>query len=208
MHGSLGHSVPLPSHHVYVNRKRQTTIKLGEFALQERSFRLFCKLNIYRKIPKRSPGAYSFQRPFLRGLYSEGLLYGGKFAFQNRLASLIVGRKLTVFALFYFVFVGNFQVQSPGGGAYIWRGDLTEGLFCVTSLGDLYLEGRIHGGAYFRNFTVNCRLPFDFAYAFTICIPLQNLSFWNRFLLLLSRLVVSLEIPSQHWCSEQKSRNR
>ena len=40
---------------------------------------------IYRKIPKISPGAYIFQRPFLRGLYSEGLIYGGKFAFQNRL---------------------------------------------------------------------------------------------------------------------------
>ena len=39
----------------------------------------------YRKIPKISPGAYIFQRPFLRGLYSEGRIYGGKFAFQNRL---------------------------------------------------------------------------------------------------------------------------
>ena len=33
-------------------------------------------------------------------------------------------------------------------GAISWRG------FCVTSLGGLYLEGLIHGGAYFRNFTV------------------------------------------------------
>ena len=39
---------------------------------------------IYRKIPKISPGAYIFQRPFLRGLFLEGLMYGGKFAFQNR----------------------------------------------------------------------------------------------------------------------------
>ena len=39
----------------------------------------------YRKIPKISPGAYIFQRPFLRGLYSEGLIYGGKFALQNQL---------------------------------------------------------------------------------------------------------------------------
>ena len=31
---------------------------------------------------------------------------------------------------------------------------LTEGFFCTTILGDLYLEGLIHGGAYFRNFTV------------------------------------------------------
>ena len=37
----------------------------------------------YHKIPKISPGAYIFQKPFLRGLYSEGLIYGGKFAFQN-----------------------------------------------------------------------------------------------------------------------------
>ena len=40
--------------------------------------------------------------------------------------SLIVGSKFTVFALFYFVFEGNFRGTSPRG-AYIWRGDLTEG---------------------------------------------------------------------------------
>ena len=40
--------------------------------------------------------------------------------------SLIVGRKFTVFALFYFVFESNFPSASPRG-AYIWRGDLTEG---------------------------------------------------------------------------------
>ena len=38
----------------------------------------------YRKIPKISPGAYIFQRPFLRGLFLEGLIFGEKFAFQNR----------------------------------------------------------------------------------------------------------------------------
>ena len=43
-------------------------------------------------------------------------------------ASLIVERKFTVFALFYFVFEGNFQAQDPRG-AYIWRGDLTAGFF-------------------------------------------------------------------------------
>ena len=68
-------------------------------------------------------------------------------------ASLILGRRFTDFFLFYFLFENNFQVQAPGG-ACIWRGDLTDGFLCVTSLGDLYLEGHIHGGAYFRNFTV------------------------------------------------------
>ena len=40
-------------------------------------------------------------------------------------ASLIVGRKFTVFALFYFVFEGNFQVQAQAG---------------------FYLEGQFYGG--------------------------------------------------------------
>ena len=56
-------------------------------------------------------------------------------------ASLIVGSKFTVFALFYFVFEGNFPSTSPRG-AYIWRGDLTEG-FLRYEFG-----GLIFGGAY------------------------------------------------------------
>ena len=40
----------------------------------------------------------------------EGNLY-----FKIDWASLIVGRKFTVFPLFYFVFEGNFQVQAPRG---------------------------------------------------------------------------------------------
>ena len=37
----------------------------------------------YRKIPNIIPGAYIFQRPFLRSLFLAGLIYGGKYAFQN-----------------------------------------------------------------------------------------------------------------------------
>ena len=48
----------------------------------------------------------------------------GNLHFKIDWASLIVGRKFTIFALFYFVFEGNFH-------------------FCVTNLG-----GRIFGGAY------------------------------------------------------------
>ena len=58
-------------------------------------------------------------------------------------ANLIVGRKFTVFALFYFVFEGNFQVQVPGG--LIFRGAIYRRVFCVTSLGGLYFEGLIFG---------------------------------------------------------------
>ena len=67
-------------------------------------------------------------------------------------ASLIVERKFTPFC-----FLLNLRAISkyrPGrGGAYIWRGDLTEG-FLRYEFGGLYLKGLIHGRAYFRNFTV------------------------------------------------------
>ena len=56
-------------------------------------------------------------------------------------ATLIVGRKFAVFAKFYFVFEGNFPSTSPRG-AYIWRGDLTEGFLRYR------FGGLIFGGAY------------------------------------------------------------
>ena len=56
-------------------------------------------------------------------------------------ASLIVGGKFTVFALFYLVFAGNFPSTSSRG-AYIWRGDLTEGFLRYR------FGGLIFGGAY------------------------------------------------------------
>ena len=64
-------------------------------------------------------------------------------------ASLIVGSKFTVFALFYFVFESNFPSTSPRL-AYIWRDNLTEGFLRYRFV------GLIFGGAYFRNFTVVC----------------------------------------------------
>ena len=64
-------------------------------------------------------------------------------------ASLVVGSKFTVFTLFYFVFEGNFPSTSPRG-AYIWRGDLTEGFFALPVWGayiwrGLYMKGLIFG---------------------------------------------------------------
>ena len=56
-----------------------------------------------------------------RGLSTEGNL-----RLKIDWASLIVGSKFTIFALFYVVFEGNFPSTSPRGG--------------------LYLEGRFNGG--------------------------------------------------------------
>ena len=58
----------------------------------------------------------------------------------------------TVFALFYFEFEDNFQVQAPGG--HVFGGAIYQTFFCIMSLGGLYLEGFIHAVAYFQNFTV------------------------------------------------------
>ena len=107
------------------------------------------QITTYHKIPKISPGTYIFQRPFLRayfrrGLYLEGLIYDGEF---------------TVFALFYSVFESNFQVQASRGA--IFGGAIEQKVFCVMSLGGLYLEGLIHvcRGAYFQNFSVYANSP-------------------------------------------------
>ena len=82
----------------------------------------------------------------------EGFIFGGTYLRRETLrfkidwASLIVGSKFIVFALFYFVPEGNFPSTSPWGGlcleglfngvffafplwgAYIWRGLHMEGL--------------------------------------------------------------------------------
>ena len=70
-------------------------------------------LRSYRRIPKICPGAYTFQRPFLRGLSTEGNL-----RFKFDWAILLIGREIWFFAL---------RVWG-GGGAYIWRGLYMEGL--------------------------------------------------------------------------------
>ena len=76
----------------------------------------------------------------------------GNLRFKIDWASLIVESK---FIVFYFVLL-CIPSTSPLG-AYIWRSDLTEG-FLGYWLGVLIFGGGvIHGGAYFRNFTV-CEL--------------------------------------------------
>ena len=59
-------------------------------------------------------------------------------------ASLIVGRKFTIFALSYFVFEGNFAsvAPPPRGGTCIWRGELTEDFLRYR------FGGLIFGGGY------------------------------------------------------------
>ena len=48
----------------------------------------------YRKIPKISPGAYIFQRPFLTGLFLEGLIFGGAYLRREICVSKSIGLAL------------------------------------------------------------------------------------------------------------------
>ena len=100
----------------------------------------------YRTIPyntENKPRGLYFVNALFEGLnfggayIRRGLSTEGNLRFKIDWASLIVGSKFTVFALFYFVFEGNFQVQAP-----VWRGDLA-GSFLRYEFG-----GRMFGGAY------------------------------------------------------------
>ena len=64
----------------------------------------------------------------------------GNLRFKIDWASLIVGSKFTVFALFYFVFEGNFPSTSPRV-AYIWRGDLMAVFFALRVWGAYIWRG-------------------------------------------------------------------
>ena len=78
----------------------------------------------------------------------------GNSCFKIDGASLIVRMKFIGFALFYFVFEGNFQVQSPRS-LYL-EGEFNRGFFALRVWGAyINLERLIHGGAHFWNFTVS-----------------------------------------------------
>ena len=85
-------------------------------------------------------GAY-----ILRGLSTEGNL-----RFKIYWASLIVGKKFTVLLCFT-LYLSAISKYKPPVGLYF-----NGGYSCILcyDFGGLYLEGLIHGGAYFWNFTV------------------------------------------------------
>ena len=91
---------------------------------------------------KISPGAYIFQRPFLRGLFLEGLIFGGAYLRREicvsksiRLALQLEGNLPSL--LCFTLYLRAISKYTPPGGG-------------------LYLEGLIHyAGAYSWNFAVS-----------------------------------------------------
>ena len=92
-------------------------------------------------------------------------MYGGKFALQNRLASLVVGRKLPFLHCFTLYSKANSQ-YNPHVGLY--SEGRFNGRFVRYDFGGLILGGArsrysAPGGAYFRNFMVwKCTNHCDF----------------------------------------------
>ena len=129
------------------------------------------------KFRNKSRGLY-FLRPFLRGLFLEGFIFGGK-----SIGLACSGKKIYYFCFVLLCIRGQIP-KTILRGAYIQRGDLTEGFLRYDFV------GLIFGGAYFRNFTVyemtqifknielmnECILKFyrfiqtwDFAARFSVC---------------------------------------
>ena len=103
----------------------------------------------------------------------EGRIFGEAYVRREICVSKSIRLAYSGKEIYHFCFVllsirAKFHVQAPQG-AYIRRGDLTEGFLRND------LEGLIHGGAYFRNFTGNF---------FTQLVnePLENVIFWTLWL--------------------------
>ena len=80
----------------------------------------------YHKIPKISPGAYIFQRPFLRGLFLEGPILGKAYVRREICVIKSAGLACSGNEIYHFCFVllctrGQILSTSPPAGL-IFRG--------------------------------------------------------------------------------------
>ena len=108
----------------------------------------------YRKIPKIRPGAYIFQRPVLRGLFLEGLIFGGAYVRREICVLKSIGLACSGKEIYHFCFVllfirGQISSTSPPGGLYS-EGRFNGGFFALRFWGayiwrGLYMEGLIFG---------------------------------------------------------------
>ena len=109
-------------------------------------------IGIYRKILKIRPGTYIFQRPFLRGLFLEGLIFGGAHLWREICISKSIGLAFYLEVIWPLLLLlciwGQFSKYKHPGGS---EGPFNGGFFA------LLVWGLIFGGAYFQNFMV-CKM--------------------------------------------------
>ena len=100
------------------------------------------KKDIFASLVNISPGAYIFQRPFLRGIFLEGLIFGGVYLWREICVSTSI--ELTLYLEVHLPFLHCFTLYLKAiskylegrfngalftlrvWGAYIWRGLFSE----------------------------------------------------------------------------------
>lgn len=106
---------------------------LSQFLLR---WKLACSLSLHitLKFRKQAPGAYIFQRPFLRVILLEGLTLGGAYTRKEicvtKWIGLAYGWREIYVSLYYFCFLLFCIWRQSPPESYIRKGDLTEGLLC------------------------------------------------------------------------------
>ena len=108
----------------------------------------------YRKIPKISPGAYILQRPFLRGLFLEGLIFRGAYLQREICVSKSIGLALELevnlqFLVCLTLYLREISKYKPPEGLYL-EGRFNRGFFALQVWEayiwrGLYMEGLIFG---------------------------------------------------------------
>ena len=98
----------------------QLGLELAASHLADQHLFNWANCSYHKNSEKKPRGLYFskalFERLIFGGAYiRRGLSTEGNLRFKIDWASLIVGRKFTVFALFYFVFEGNSKYKLPGG---------------------------------------------------------------------------------------------
>ena len=101
----------------------------------------------------------------------------GNLRFKIDSGSPLVATKFTIFALFYFVFVGNFQIQAPPpppppGRGLLFAGALGNGGFLALRVWGAYIHGELIFGI----------LRYAFAVPQAIQFPLASVRVSNSFL--------------------------
>ena len=92
----------------------------------------------YRKAPE-----FIFLKAHLKGLFLEGLIFGGAYLRWEICVSKSIGLAFQLEGNLPFLLCFTLYLRA-----------FNKGFFALRVWGGVYFEGLIHGGAYFRNFTV------------------------------------------------------
>ena len=134
----------------------------------------------------------------------EGLIFEGAYVRREKCVLKSIGLALFLegnlpFSSFYFVFEGNFQVQPPPppGGAYIWRGDLTDGFLRYEFGGLIFGGGLYMEGLIFRILRYIFEIVFGFTSSFwraQVRGILALIFYYHLFFLLLRFIINELSL--------------